>query len=92
MFGGRGTDGAASNDLLVLRLTEDRNSGRAKFKIEKPSLKGKPPPCRYMHTIDYVSQIGLVAIYGGRDDARTKQPIIDDLWVIKLHSMEYLEV
>lgn len=72
MFGGRGTDGAVSNELLVFRLTEDRNSGRANFKIEKPELSGKAPPARYMHTIDYVSSIGLVAIYGGRDDTRIK--------------------
>ena len=92
MFGGRLADGEASDQLLVLRLHEDRNTGRAKFKIDKPKMTGRSPPARYMHSIDYIARLGLVAIYGGRDDTLPDHPILDDLWVIKLFNMEYLRV
>ena len=92
MFGGRLASGEATDQLLVLRVGEDRNTGRAQFKIVKPATKGSPPPARYMHSIDYVPKLGLVAIHGGRNDSNPSAPILDDLWVIRLWNMEYVRV
>ena len=69
MFGGRLAKGEATDKLLVLKVMEDRNTGRAKFKIDQPQTVGASPPARYMHSIDYMPRMGLVAIYGGRNDA-----------------------
>ena len=91
MFGGRKPSGKASNDLYVLSVTKDKKTGRAKFQAIKPETQGKKPPARYSHTLDYVPRLSVVVIYGGRND-NNDQPILDDLWVIKLYNMEYLNV
>ena len=36
MFGGRKPSGQASNDLYVISVKKDKNSGRAKFQAIKP--------------------------------------------------------
>lgn len=35
--------------------------------------------------------LSLVCIHGGRDD-QCKPPIFDDVWILRLHNMEYVRV
>lgn len=74
MFGGRQENNQASNDLLIFKVSEvcDQHKERAKFKIIKPKTVGKPPPPRYMHTIDFFPGSNFVVVYGGRNDALNK--------------------
>lgn len=53
---------------------------------------GKHPPPRHGHTIDFIPKLGIVVIYGGRNDSLGAHPILGDLWLIRLHSMEYQNV
>jgi hypothetical protein len=70
MFGGRLKDGSASNKLLVIKVAVDPYNFRAAFTIIKPKLSGRAPPPRYSHSIDFVSKLGIVVIYGGRNDSQ----------------------
>lgn len=89
MFGGRLADGSASNNLLIFKVHEDKYTGKAAFTIIKPKTKGQPPPPRYSHTIDFVPKLGIVVIAGGRNDDNIGMPVLDDLWIIKIASLEY---
>ena len=55
-------------------------------------MKGQAPPARHSHTMDYISKLAMVAIYGGRNDEATSSPILSDLWLISLANMEYQRV
>ena len=45
--------------------------------------------------MNYMPSIGMLAIYGGRNDnieTNYNQPVLDDLWLLKVETMEYIEV
>ena len=92
MFGGRTQFGEALAQLLIIQVSQDQKTNKAKFKVITAQTTGRQPPARYSHSINYLSKLSLVAIYGGRDDAIHDYSIFDDLWVIKLHSLEYVKV
>jgi hypothetical protein len=45
-----------------------------------------------MHTIDFVSSLSFAVIYGGRNDFNIDAPVLSDLWIIKLDTLEYQKV
>ena len=55
-------------------------------------MLGKPPTARHSHSINFISKLGIVVIYGGRNDTLGKFPVLSDVWLIKLHNMNYQEV
>ena len=55
-------------------------------------MSGQAPPARHSHTLNYVPKLGIVVIYGGRNDALGAKPILGDLWLITLANMEYHQV
>ena len=42
--------------------------------------------------MDYMPQINAVAIHGGRNDLLAKNIIMDDLWLLKLCTLEWVKV
>ena len=42
-----------------------------------------------MHTINFISFLSFVVIYGGRNDYNINAPVLSDLWIIKLENLEY---
>ena len=45
-----------------------------------------------MHTISFMPKLNFVAIYGGRNDMNLETVILSDLWVLKLHNLEWVRV
>lgn len=89
MFGGRDSNSKATNDLTIFTLKDEQ---RFTFKALKPETIGRSPPPRYMHSMDFIPKICMVAIFGGRDDNSMRCPVLDDLWLIGLHNLQYIEV
>ena len=89
MFGGRDQDSRATNDLTIFTLKDEP---RFAFKAFKPETIGRSPPARYMHSMDFIPKICMVAIFGGRNDNSVNSPVLDDIWLIGLHNLEYIEV
>ena len=51
------------------------------------------PPGRYMHSMDFYSEGNFLIISGGRNDALEQSKIIlDDIWILKLNSLEWQKV
>lgn len=92
LFGGKHADGSTLDTLLVIQVEQDDFSGRARFSIVKPEVQGKRPDPRFMHSFDYIPEMSAIAIYGGRNDTNFKVPIKYDLWLLKLHNLEFLKV
>ena len=90
MFGGRRENNEASDDLLIFQVREDYGLERAAFTVVKPETSGKPPPARYMHTMDYVAASNIVVVYGGRNDF-SAGTVLSDLWVLRLCDLEWIE-
>lgn len=91
LFGGLLENENPTNQLLILKPRMDKIRGRAKFHILAPETIGQAPEARYQHAMAYIPNLSLVVIHGGRNDKR-KIPIFDDLWLIKLHNLEYVRV
>lgn len=96
MFGGRDEHGRALNSLYVFSVAQQPGnnsvSGSAVFSVTQPQMSGQAPPARHSHTLNYVPKLGIVVIYGGRNDALGSNPILGDLWLITLANMEYQHV
>ena len=41
--------------------------------------------------MEYVPNLSVVVIHGGRDDRR-KPPIFDDVWLLKVDKLEYVRI
>lgn len=89
MFGGLQDKGFISNELSIIQVKHDKINDGAIFTIIQPDTKGQQPQARFMHSINCVSNLSFVVIYGGRNDFNIKAPVLSDLWIIKLDSLEY---
>ena len=45
-----------------------------------------------MHTADYIPKLGLFCVYGGRNDYLPDMQILNDLFVLKLNNLEWVQV
>ena len=48
-----------------------------------------------MHTINYISELNILTIYGGRDDKGSQSNggvVLSDVWILKLDRLEYLKL
>jgi len=45
-----------------------------------------------MHTANYIPKLGLYCVYGGRNDFLPKMQILNDIFILKLHIMEWVQV
>lgn len=93
MFGGRNPENEAVDTLLIIKPSIDKHYiDRAKLKIIKPKTFGEGPCPRYMHTSNFMPKLGLFIIYGGRNDFLPKMQILNDMFVLKLHTLEWTKV
>ena len=44
-----------------------------------------------MHSINYIHKIGKVVVYGGRNDFLTNNHIMEDIYCLKVHNMEWVK-
>jgi hypothetical protein len=66
--------------------------GRPNFKIFKPKTLGSPPTPRYMHTMNFIPRLNQVVLYGGRNDFLPNSQVLGDLFLLKLHNLEWVKV
>ena len=62
-----------------------------KFRVIRPKTVGAPPAARYMHSVDYIPDLGIVVVYGGRNDFE-KNPVLNDVYALKLYNLEWVRV
>ena len=93
IFGGRKSNNDASGMLLIFKISMDKKHiGRPCFKIFRPKTTGEAPCARYMHTMNHIPNLNQVVLYGGRNDFLPKGQILGDIFLLKLHSMEWVKV
>lgn len=90
-FGGRDASGIAQSTLLVMKVSVNAN-GVVSREYRAPETKGTTPPGRYMHTLEYYPEGNLVVMAGGRNEQLPNDKILNDLWVLKLNSLEWQRV
>lgn len=42
-----------------------------------------------MHSLNYIINLSIAVIYGGRNDLNISAPVLSDLWILKLDNLEY---
>lgn len=90
LFGGRNSKKEATNDLYIIGVKIDpMYKIRAIFVVTLADTVGMKPPPRHSHTMNFMPKLGVVVIYGGRNDQMKNTPILGDVWMLKLHNMEY---
>ena len=93
MFGGHKSNNEASGHLTIIKISMcKKNIGRPVFKIFRPKTVGDPPCPRYMHSLNYMPAINKVVLYGGRNDFLPNGQILNDIYLLKLHSLEWVKV
>ena len=88
MIGSKNEKGEALNTLYIIQLKEDK-FGIFNFSIYQPKMLGKPPPQRHSNTLTFMPKLGQIIIVGGRNDQCNRNPVLNDIWLITLHNMEY---
>lgn len=84
VFGGKNTDGEALNSLKILTLTKTG----AIWKY--PSVKGKFPAPRYGHSMLVYDTLGLIIVYGGRNDQLLNSGDCENFNQISVLSLELM--
>ena len=82
-FGGINEDRVAQNNLVVLRV------GRRPLEWKIPETNGISPPARLNATLEYLEEINLLVLHGGRSDKR--EPF-NDIWMMDLEKFTWLLV
>ena len=57
--------------------------------------KGKHPPQRYMHTMNYWAELDWLVLFGGRSEHlefNQKQFWFNDLWIYQIHQSQWIEI
>ena len=58
----------------------------------KPESLGKPPSARYLHTLNYYEEGNFLILYGGRNDYNSDNFALDDIFLLELTRLEWVEV
>ena len=80
-FGGKYRNGKMCDKLRILKM------GKKVNKWVVPSTIGNAPEARYGHCMEYFSDIGILVIYGGRNDDLYKQTgssCLEDIYILNL--------
>jgi hypothetical protein len=66
IFGGRDSQGTCYNSVHIIHLNSRPYSSSV------PLTSGEPPEPRFQHTMTYFPELCMIAVYGGRQDSRSK--------------------
>lgn len=65
--------------------------GYCKYVLFFP-IKGRGPEKRCMHTMNFMFNMSLCVIYGGKYESASSTKYYDDLFVLNLKSLAWIEV
>lgn len=89
MFGGLTDENDIVNDLYILRI---ENAG-LKFEWEKVNdFNGKPPCERCHHFMQYCEWNNSIVIHGGRNDNKSSESVLNDLFFLQVDTLTWIEV
>ena len=90
IFGGKkkleGTSGI-SNDLYVLVLGK-----KPCHWLKLENVKGKKPPGRYCHSMNYYEPGNFLIIHGGRNDSQSESFALDDTYIFDLDLFQWNKI
>mmetsp|Transcript_18289 Transcript_18289/g.17408 ORF Transcript_18289/g.17408 Transcript_18289/m.17408 type:complete len:169 (+) Transcript_18289:431-937(+) len=93
IFGGRDSQDEAFGKLIILKI-QFNLQGELTYKYQTPATLGKAPSARYCHTQNFYREGNFMIIAYGRND-KDKNPsnvILNDIWILKLASLEWQQV
>jgi hypothetical protein len=85
IFGGITKEREVLNDLRVLRL------GKKPLDWVKPNAHGKRPAPRYSATLNYLQDLAILVLHGGKDDSH-QDLIYNDTFIFDLYTFTWIEV
>jgi hypothetical protein len=62
------------------------------FSVTRPKSQGVPPPARFMHSMAHLAKVGLLVVFGGRNDSLLSNNVLGDMWALELASLEWKRV
>lgn len=86
-FGGL-TENGPSNEVNILKI------GRKPVEWVKPDIKGKRPPPRYGHSMNYFAEKSILVVFGGRNDEEyenTGFSCMNDIWILSCERLEWTQ-
>jgi len=83
IFGGMDGDRNYTNDLRIILI------GKKTLKWIYPEIDGVPPVARINATMNYFADIGIMIIYGGRNDKR--DIIFNDIYILDLYNLNWIK-
>lgn len=83
VFGGIDGDRNLNNDLRILLI------GKKPLKWITPDITGSPPLPRMNGTMNYYAEMGIMIIYGGRNDKRDF--IFNDIFILDLFNLVWIK-
>ncbi|CDW72708.1 kelch motif family protein [Stylonychia lemnae] len=92
MYGGRNNENIANPNIYIMTITFNQQNKPIRQFLQ-PQCQGQYPPGRYMHSMEFYQEGNFIVIAGGRNDAlETSKIILDDIWILKLNSLEWQKV
>ena len=77
--------------MTIFKPELEKKNNVLKFRVIRPKTLGVSPAARYMHSLDYIADLGIVVVYGGRNDFE-KNPVLNDVYALKLYNLEWIRV
>lgn len=87
IFGGKTKQNKVTNDVWILKF------GKKPVEWISPTIYGKPPMERYLHTLDFYEERQFIIIHGGRNDTYDGEYYsLNDTFILDLAKMNWVEV
>lgn len=84
-FGGIDEYNRNYSNLKILKI------GKKPCEWLNPRLEGKPPKERNSSTINFYEELGILIVYGGKNQSGTENEYFSDLWVLDLESFHWIK-
>ena len=80
------TNESLTNEVWILKI------GKKPCEWIKPDCRGRPPVPRYLHTMNFYEEGNFLIVYGGRNDIKSESSALNDLHILELKRLEWIEV